>query len=108
MWYVFNMKNILLIIVALLLAGCSTQQSPSGIGQVMYDMNAVQAYKARLASGDTVTEKQKMQVLAQESNPITLNASDRKATTKNTIPANISIVPAIGVGYYHGFGHRYW
>lgn len=102
----FKVKKFIFPLFSLLLVGCNAPQTPSSIGKSMYDMNAVKEYEAKIASGNTATEKQKNFIKEQAEPQLTINGSDRKSITKSA-PVNVSILPAVGIGYYHDFGHRY-
>ena len=92
-------KNILVLGITCLLVACSSDNKPdNGI----YDMKTVQEYNARVQRGNTVVASQKARVSKQEETPLKMNASDDKAKVRIISPT-LSVVPAVGVGYYHHY-----
>lgn len=98
------MKKLLIALAILGPAACSTQapQQDNGI----YDMKTVQAYRAQVMSGNTVTTAQKERAAQETEDPIKMNASDN-ATKVKYQRAPVAVVPSIGVGYYRGYHHWY-
>lgn len=93
------MKKLLLCALPLAITACSTPVQQS---TVPIDMQAVQEYQQRVASGNTVSVQQKQRVAQQVEPDEPLNQSDRRPKVRQVQPV---IYPSIGVGYYHGKGH---
>ncbi|MEG9475075.1 hypothetical protein QMO40_09805 [Mannheimia bovis] len=91
------MKKIMLLVSSIVITACST---PAQQSTVPMDMQAVHDYQQRILTKQTVDKN------AQPNNEA-LNQSDRRS--KSTIyPIRPVIYPSIGVGYHHGWRHKYW
>lgn len=92
-------KQFLVLASACVLAACSsaTQYQP----QAPLDTQAVQEYNAKVYSGNTVPEHQRVKTPKQIETP--LNQSDHQPRQSSTVKVNPNI--AVGVGY--GWGHRH-
>ena len=96
------MKKLLIALPVLFVAACSSQQPQQDNG--IYDMKAVQEYRARVASGNTVTAEQKARAAKDIEDPIKMNVSDTCPKSVSYQRAPVAIVPSVGFGYYH---HRH-
>ncbi|OOF59667.1 hypothetical protein [Rodentibacter myodis] len=98
------MKKLLICLPALFLVACSSPQVQQDSG--VYDMKAVQEYRAKVLSGNTVSAAQKERTAKEIDEPMQMNVSDsRPKTHYQRTP--IAIVPSIGLGYYHGYHHHH-
>ena len=74
------MKKLISIAALAVLTACTAPQEASSIGNgaAAYDMNTVQDYNARVASGNTVSAREKARVAQRDSVTNEMNASDHR------------------------------
>ncbi|WGE32342.1 hypothetical protein NYR60_01620 [Actinobacillus genomosp. 2] len=96
------MKKLVLLILPLLVTACSTPVQQS---TVPMDMQAVAEYQQRVASGNTVSEKQKQRVAQQIEPDEPLNQSDKRRSNTKVIHHYPRVYPS--VGYHWGHRHRH-
>ncbi|WGE42588.1 hypothetical protein NYR75_01625 [Actinobacillus equuli subsp. haemolyticus] len=99
------MKKVMLLALPFVAAACSAPEQQS---TVPMDMQAVAEYQQRVASGNTVSEKQKQRVAQQIELDEPLNQSDKRPKVVRQVVREPVIYPSIGIGYgYHRHRHHW-
>ncbi|EFX91421.1 Uncharacterised protein [Actinobacillus ureae] len=99
------MKKVMLLALPFVVAACSAPEQQS---TVPMDMQAVAEYQQRVASGNTVSEKQKRRVAQQIEPDEPLNQSDKRPKVVRQVVRDPVIYPSIGIGYgYHRHRHHW-
>ncbi|WGE69673.1 hypothetical protein NYR78_01685 [Actinobacillus equuli subsp. haemolyticus] len=99
------MKKVMLLALPFVAAACSAPEQQS---TVPMDMQAVAEYQQRVASGNTVSEKQKQRVAQQIESDEPLNQSDKRPKVVRQVVREPVIYPSIGIGYgYHRHRHHW-
>ncbi|WP_150539535.1 hypothetical protein [Actinobacillus vicugnae] len=99
------MKRLTFIALSLVVAACATPPQQSS---VPLDMKTVAEYQQRVASGNTVSAKQKQRVAQQVEADEPLNQSDKRPKVVRQVVREPVIYPSIGIGYgYHRHRHHW-
>lgn len=99
------MKKVMLLTLFFVAAACSAPEQQS---TVPMDIKAVAEYQQRVASGNTVSEKQKQRVAQQIEPDEPLNQSDKHPKVVRQVVREPVIYPNIGIGYgYHRHRHHW-
>ncbi|WGE51169.1 hypothetical protein NYR68_01915 [Actinobacillus equuli subsp. haemolyticus] len=99
------MKKVMLLALSFATAACSAPEQQS---TVPMDMQAVAEYQQRVASGNTVSEKQKQRVAQQVEPDEPLNQSDKRPKVVRQVVREPVIYPSIGIGYGYHRHHHHW
>ncbi|VEI44842.1 Uncharacterised protein [Actinobacillus equuli] len=100
-----NNEKVMLLALPFVAAACSAPEQQS---TVPMDMQAVAEYQQRVASGNTVSEKQKQRVAQQIEPDEPLNQSDKRPKVVRQVVREPVIYPSIGIGYgYHRHRHHW-
>ena len=99
------MNKLVLLALPLAITACSTPVQQS---TVPMDMQAVAEYQQRVASGNTVSEKQKQRVAQQVESDEPLNQSDKRPKVVRQVVREPVVYPSIGVGYGYHRHHHHW
>lgn len=94
------MKKILCAIAATFYLSACTAPQPATPSQPVYDMRAVQRYQNQVASGHTVSAKDKARVAQQGEDPMPMNRSDNRTKYSRGGVYTPVVVPTIGLGYH--------
>ncbi len=95
------MNKLVFILTSILLTAC-TSHPEVGQPQAPLDMKSVDTYNAKIYSGNTVPDNQKVKQNTPVNMPMNASDNQPKVSSRTTTP--VILMPSIG---YH-YGHHHW